>query len=157
MEISVLIVSLHTCFLPSKASFLFSLRNILYLKTCSLWKGRRELNHYSDLAFEIFSLKYFLHFNLWRHRKTSRVEGIKWNHFRARAIWQSIEDTDEPGSQLFPLLIWGWGNSERQKLTNWLAFHLVIGLHCQTPVSWRLMLLLATRPWCMSWQMVWML
>lgn len=79
MEISILIVSLLTCISPLQKSIIFLLiREYFILEDLQLAEGRRELSCYSDLAFEIFNLKYVsFHFNLRKHRKTSHFEGIR--------------------------------------------------------------------------------
>ena len=110
MEITILtVITTHLHFFLEKNHFFYSLGNILYLK---MWfaEERRELSHYSDLAFEIFNLKYFpFHFNLRRHRKSSHFGGMVV-YFQAGMVWQSVEDTGGPETQIFPFYwkgIWG--------------------------------------------------
>ena len=78
-NISIDCLTTHLHFPPTKkASFLLLIREYFILEDLQFAEGRREVSCYSDLAFEIFNLKYVsFHFNLRRHRKTSHFEGIR--------------------------------------------------------------------------------
>lgn len=98
-NINIDCITTHLHFFLEKNRFFYLLGNILYSK---MWFAdeRRELSHYSDLAFEIFNLKYFpFHFNLRRHRKSLHFGGMVV-YFQARMVWQSVEDTGGSGSQI---------------------------------------------------------